>query len=175
MASFDPNVWYQVTESNVGFGSVLTNWGNNVTGFQYWNSSDDAQYWQIMMTQDDSSVYAFRNKASGTLLALGVAFEPQEVDSSHTQPRLQPINLTENGQKWTFGGFGNNTFYIVNVENGSSYHLDVHPGNPVYMSSQTSAEPYDPRQHWEFQSISEIDDTRWSQTLAVRTLHLLMT
>lgn len=163
MASFDSNIWYQMTEVHVGFGSVLTNWGSDLTGFQYWNSSNHAQYWQIMSAQDDSSVFTFRNNASGPLVALGVASIPQETDPSHTEPRLQQINPNDNGQKWRMGSFGNNTFYIVNVENGSSYHLDVHPGNPVYMSSQISVSPYDPRQHWEFQSIAPIDDSQWSQ------------
>ena len=122
-----------------------------------------------MSAQDDSSAFTIRNNASGPLVALGVALIPQEADPSHTQPRLQPINPNDNGQKWTMGGFGNNTFYIVNVKNGSSYRLDVHPGNPVYMSSQTSAVPYDPRQHWEFQNIRPIDDSQWSQMLVVRS------
>ncbi|KAI9666666.1 MAG: hypothetical protein M1821_004602 [Bathelium mastoideum] len=163
MASFDSNMWYQMTEVHVGFGSVLTNWGGNVTGFQAWNTSNEAQFWQIMTFQGDSSDYVFRNKAAGTLFALGVAFVPQEIDPSRTEPRLQTINSNNNGQKWHIGDFGNNTYYIANVGNGTSYHLDVHPGNPVYLSSQTSAEPYDPRQHWEFQSIMPIDDSQWSQ------------
>ncbi|KAI9700504.1 MAG: hypothetical protein M1820_006803 [Bogoriella megaspora] len=162
--SFDSNTWYQISEANVAFGSVLTDWGDNVTGIQSWNSSQASQYWQVVISQNSVSTYLFRNKAAGPSTALGVALVPQEKDASRTQPRLQRLDLNDNGQKWTMGDFGNNTLYIVNAGNGSSYHLDVHPGNPVYMSSQTSAEPYDSRQHWEFQSIMPIDDWQWSQT-----------
>ncbi|KAL9062412.1 MAG: hypothetical protein Q9157_008943 [Trypethelium eluteriae] len=155
-----------MTDAHIGFGSALTNWGDNLTGFQAWDSSDEAQFWQIMTFQGDLSSYAFRNKAAGPLFALGITSVPQEVDTSCIQPRLQPMDPVNDGQKWKVGDSGNSTYYIFNSANGILYHLDIHPGNPVNLSSQTSAEPYDPRQQWEFQSLMPIGDSQWSQMAA---------
>ena len=166
MAQFDANMWYQMTEARVGLGSALTGWGGDTTGFEAWNISDTAQHWQILAYPDKSNAYAFRSRAAGSGSALAACYEPEEVDPSHTQPRIQPLNPNDNSQKWTFGDWGNNTFFISNVANGSAFHLDVHPGNPVFMSSQTSSEPYDPGQHWEIQTIEAINDVGWSTTLS---------
>ena len=166
MAQFDPNMWYQITEARVGFGSGLTNFGQDETGFEAWNSSDQAQHWQILACLNEHNTYAFRNRNAGTGMALGTAYETDEVDPSHTQPRFMPINPDDNSQKWIFGNWSDNTQFISNVGNGSALHLDVHPGNPVFLSSQTSSEPYDPGQHWEFKTIEAIDDAGWSTTLS---------
>ncbi|KAL9085201.1 MAG: hypothetical protein Q9165_007732 [Trypethelium subeluteriae] len=152
-----------MTKAHVGLGSALTNCGGNITSLETWDPSDEAQFWQIIPSQGNSSSHAFRNKAAGAFFALGVAFVPQEADPSRTQPRLQPMNPNDSGQKWEIGDLGDSTHCILNSANGTSYHLDIHPGNPVYLSSQTIAEPSDPRQQWEFQSIMPIDDHQWSQ------------
>ncbi|KAI9656304.1 MAG: hypothetical protein M1821_004967 [Bathelium mastoideum] len=159
-------MWYQITEARVGLGSGLTSWGANQTGFQAFNVSDMAQYWQILAYPKESNTYAFRSRSAGTSVALGTVFDPQEVDPSHTQPRILPINPDDNSQKWTFGNWSDDTYFIVNVANGSAFHLDVHPGNPVFMSSQTSAVPNNPGQHWEIQTIEAINDAGWSTTLS---------
>ncbi|KAF2230801.1 hypothetical protein EV356DRAFT_536031 [Viridothelium virens] len=168
MVQFDSNIWYQITEARVGFGSGLASWSQNKTGFQAWNITNEAQYWQILAYSDESSTYAFRSRTSGPSIALATVYDSDEVDPSYTQPRTVPLNPDDDSQKWTFGNWsdGSNTLFIVNVANGSAYHLDVHPGNPVFMSSQTAAQPNDPGQHWEIQTIAPINDVEWSTTLS---------
>ncbi|KAI9700925.1 MAG: hypothetical protein M1820_006686 [Bogoriella megaspora] len=166
MAQFDANMWYQLTEARVGFGSALTSWGGNTTGFQAYNESDLNQYWQIIPFADDTNAYAFRSRTGGVGLAIGTCYRPDEIDPSHTQPCHQVLDTNDDNQRWTFGAWSNNTNYIVNVGNGSGYHLDVHPGNPVFMSSETSAEANDPGQHWMIQPIEAINDGGWGTALS---------
>jgi hypothetical protein len=76
----------------------------------------------------------------------------------------------DDSQKWRIDSWGDGTFKFVNVANGSNYNMDCHPGNPLFMSSQTAATPKQPAQHWEFSSIAAIDDGAYSTTVSTTTV-----
>ena len=166
MVHFDANIWYQITETRAGFENGLKSWGEDMTGIRAWNISNLTQHWQILPYISDSNTYAFRNRGVGTSSVLATVYDPDEVDPSHTQPRLLPINPGDSSQQWTFGNWSDNTLFIINVKNGSAFHLDVHPRDSVFLSSQTAPEPNDPGQHWEIQTIEPINDAGWSTTLS---------
>lgn len=65
-------------------------------------------------------------------------------------------------QKWDVADWGNGTYRLVNVRNGSGRYLDVHPGSPAFMSSNTNTKVYQAAQHWLMTSAKRVDDGAYS-------------
>jgi hypothetical protein len=155
----DPNTWYQVTESRVDFTSSLQ---YNGQGLYFASQSEDApQYWQFYPV--DSNTYQIRNKNTATE-QLGTCYVSSEVTSPKTQPCMVPAS-DDDSQIWLVSTWSDGTYKLQNVGNGTGYNLDVHPGNPLFMSATTAETPKISGQHWEIQSIGEIDDGTFSTPL----------
>jgi hypothetical protein len=157
--AIDSNTWYQFTESRVDFNSSLQYNGQGI--FFAAQSEDAEQYWQFYT--EDSSTYQIRNRNTATK-QLGTCYNPSEVTAPKTQPCMVPAS-DDDSQKWTVSTWSDGTYKIQNVGNGTDYNMDVHPGNPLFMSSATAETPKQPAQHWEIQSIGEIDDGTFSTAL----------
>lgn len=160
MSNFDSNTWYQMTETRVGFNSSYYIGGSNDTYFYAQNSNNTATYWQIFHLTGDT--YQIRNNASGIASQFSVCYVAAEKDTSKTQPCFRPSDGNTT-QQWNVSPWGDGTFKIYNIANGSNYNLDVHPGNPPFMSSNLTQPQV--AQHWEFQAIDSIDDARFSTTV----------
>ena len=163
MADFDPNAWYQITESRVNFSSSLQTSGMGV----YMGAAGikTPQFWQVFSLGDNE--YAFRNKANGITHQLGVCYISNEIDASKTEPCVVPSDDSDS-QKWTITPWGDGESYkIGNVGNGTDYIMDCHPGNPMFMSSNTQSNIRQPAQHWMFSSLEIINDGAYSTTISV--------
>lgn len=116
-----------------------------VVCFQNFNSLDpDYGLWQFMPSNSSSSIqsYALRNRARGANFQLGTYQQPAEIDPSKTQPQLEKGDASDKAQQWVFQQWPDDSYWRVNnVENGTSYNLDVHPGNPVFLSSDAQEYP----------------------------------
>ncbi|OAQ70014.2 transmembrane alpha-helix domain-containing protein [Pochonia chlamydosporia 170] len=155
-AKLDPNVWYHVTEGRV----------DNFTKTRF-----DSMF-QIVDVQ----------KNNGDHLAvwgnLGTCYNKDEIDDNRTQPCLLRSDGSDT-QKWdiTIWPGDNTTYRLQNVQNGTKYNMDVHMGNPPFMSSDTDPKIYQKAQHWLMTSVSDINEAAYSTTFtdvpvsATQTLH----
>jgi hypothetical protein len=164
----DSNTWYQLTESRVDFNSSLQANGNGV--FFAAASPTAAQYWQFFPTT--SSTYRLRNKGSG-VKQLGTCHVESEVTAPKTQPCMVPA-VDEESQEWILDSWPDGTFMFINKGNGTGYHMDVHPGNPVFMSANVDENPKKPAQHWSFMSIGDINDGTFSTEFGAVSTFILV-
>ncbi|KND87937.1 hypothetical protein TOPH_07432 [Tolypocladium ophioglossoides CBS 100239] len=162
--NIDPNVWYHLTEGRVDdhkkdkFGSMLqvvhddflAVWGTDVN-----------QYWQFQPVDDKPGRFAVRCSSTSITKQLSVCWHRDEVDSDRTRPCMAASDGSDE-QKWDVANWGNDMYRFVNVKNASSHHLDVHPGNPVVMSSNTNTKVYQAAQHWLMTSVKKVDDGAYS-------------
>ncbi|KAF7561852.1 hypothetical protein G7046_g2279 [Stylonectria norvegica] len=163
--TFDANVWYQITEGRVDtydsdkFTSAFQI-GEN--GTLVVHPAVDT-YWQFQPVDDKDGRYAVRCRQTGVFKQLGVCFVPTEIADSKTQPCLVDSNGSD-AQKWDIADWGNSTYRFVNVKNGTDYVMDVHPGNPPFMSNDLRTNIPQPAQHWLMTSVMDIDDGAFSTT-----------
>ncbi|UNI13966.1 hypothetical protein JDV02_000652 [Purpureocillium takamizusanense] len=175
----DPNAWYHLTEARVDdydkkkFGGMLQIDGKGVF---YVFGADKGQYFQFQPVDNKPGRYAIRASKTAINRQLGVCRVEAETDSDKTRPCM----LAPDGsdvQKWDVaswgggGGDGNNnnnnknsnsTYRLVNVANGTGYHLDVHPGSAVFLSSNIDTAVYQPAQHWLMTSAKPVNDGAYS-------------
>jgi hypothetical protein len=126
MADFIPdgNTWYWITETRVNYTSALFYNGNGDVYFAANDTKSNGMYWQIY-TLPDGSVQ-FRNRNSNTLKQLGVCYNAAEVSPSKTQPCMNASD-SSGGQQWNISPWGDGSFKIENVDNGTAFNLDWHP------------------------------------------------
>lgn len=164
---FDSNVWYHLTEQRVD------DYDKKEFGAQFAeNSSGDLQvagiedqYWQFQPVDDKEGRYALRCSKTGVLKQLSVCYNKDEIANTKTQPCLADSNGNDE-QKWDVADWGNNTFRFVNVKNGTDYVLDVHPGNPPFLSDDLRTNIPQPAQHWLATSVKNVDDGAYSTVFA---------
>jgi len=170
MAVFDPNFWYQITESRVGFNSSLQN--NDAAVFFAKADREALQYWQLLPAQDGN--FQIRNRAQGLHKQLSTCYVTEETDASRTRPCMLPATGAD-AQKWAIDAWDDGTYKMINVANGTGYYMDCHPGNPLFMSSDVDNSPPQPAQHWMFTSIGVINDGGYSTTISSVRLMLPLT
>ncbi|KAJ6446697.1 gelsolin repeat protein [Purpureocillium lavendulum] len=167
----DPNVWYHISEARVDdykkkkFGGMLQS-DDKGTFFVF--ASDKNQYYQFLAFPRskqpvDGKAGRFAIRASKTAInkQLGVCRVQAETDSSKTRPCM----LSPDGsdvQKWDVANWGNDTYRLVNVANGTDYNLDVHPGAAVFLSSNIDTKVYQAAQHWLMTSAKPVNDGAYS-------------
>ncbi|KAF2673027.1 hypothetical protein BT63DRAFT_475599 [Microthyrium microscopicum] len=161
MSGLDSNAWYQITETRVDFNSSLQLSGN--APFFGAEGPNALQFWQFMPVGNGQ--YALRNLNTGLSKQLGVCYSASELDPSKTQPCMI-ASTADDSQKWVVSDWGDGTYKITNVGNGTKYNMDCHPGNPVFMSSVTDATPKQPAQHWEVSSRKAINDGAFSTIIS---------
>lgn len=169
MDVIDGNVWYQLTETRVDFNSSLQQAGNGVVMAAA--GPKTLEFWQLFPI--GSGLYQIRNRNTGVNKQLATCYNAQEQDPSNTQPCLEPSS-GDQSQLWNITQWGDGTFKFVNVGNGSNYNMDCHPGNPMFMASEIAAVPRQPAQHWEFSSLSQINDGAYSTTITVHWLAFIV-
>jgi Ricin-type beta-trefoil lectin domain-like len=161
MATIDPNVWYQLTETRVDFNSSLQYNGFGIFMAAHETTADDGQYWQFLPLSNGE--WQVRNVASAIGKQLSTCYSATETSDSKTQPCMQDSS-DDDSQKWWITAWGDGTYKFVNVGNGTGYNMDCHPGNPMFMNDQTATTPNQPAQHWEFSSIRDVNDGAYSTT-----------
>ncbi|KAK9367411.1 hypothetical protein V1509DRAFT_610664 [Lipomyces kononenkoae] len=111
--------------------------------------------WQIVPRVD---VYFFRQNDNGSWLNLGVYVDEADIDPDNTRPILESGVYEDESQQWNISAWGDGTYYITNVGNGSSLNLDVHAdGIQLFMSSNTNGSHLG--QHWSFNSVDAISSS----------------
>lgn len=160
MINFDSNAWYKLTESRVDFNTTLQESGAAV--FLAPAAAGGVENWQLF--QLDNGNFQIRNRNVGLERQLATCYIPDETDPSRTRPCLLPA-VGDDTQKWLINPWGDGTYYLVNVANGSSYYLDGHPNSLLFMSSTIAEQPKQPGQHWEFSSVAAINDGAYSSTV----------
>ncbi|KAF4971325.1 hypothetical protein FZEAL_9875 [Fusarium zealandicum] len=172
-ATLDANAWYHITEEAVDqdydsdFQSMLQpNQDNgNDKSLHVWPAKTKTKaltvYWQFQPIGDKPGRYAIRCSQTTIQKQLSVCYLPDEkVENTRTRPCLEDSSAGDE-QHWDVADWGVNDMYrLINVKNGSDYHLDCYPNGPVYMSPNTEPEPYQSRQHWLMTSVkAEITST----------------
>ncbi|KAF1984469.1 hypothetical protein K402DRAFT_422972 [Aulographum hederae CBS 113979] len=170
MADLNPNVWYQIIENRTTFEkSSLQAAGTGV--FFAAPGPDKGQYWQIQQASPPSSRqkrYQLRNKWAGIKKQLAVCHNANELDPSRTQPCFLPTT-GNNEQLWTIDPWDDDigSHKIQNAANGTRYYMDSHPGNPLFMASETGYDHV--AQRWLFKSIGLVNDGEFSATIMAST------
>lgn len=162
-ADFDANVWWHLTEGRVDdykkktFSSQLAQADSGIMDV----GPNRDQYWQLQPVDDVAGRYALRCSKTGVFKQLGVCYVADEIANSRTQPCLVSSSGAD-AQKWDVADWGNSTYRFVNVANGTGYVLDVHPGNPPFMSDDLRTNIPQPAQHWLMTSVKKVDDGAFS-------------
>lgn len=139
---------------------------NNGDHLACFGNVSPAQYWQFMPVDPKNPArYAVRSSVRGVFKQLGTCYNPEEIDEQHTQPCLLRSDGSDT-QKWdiTMWPGKNSTLRFQNVQNGTKYNMDVHVGNPMFMSSDVDGKNYQKAQHWLMTSVKNIDDGAYSTT-----------
>lgn len=140
---------------------------NNGDHLACFGNVNPAQYWQFMPVDPKNPArYAVRSSVRGVFKQLGTCYNAQDIDEQHTQPCLLRSDGSDT-QKWdiTLWPGNNGTFYrFQNVQNGTKYNMDVHPGSNPFMSNDVDGKNFQKAQHWLMTSASSIDDGAYSTT-----------
>ena len=110
---------------------------------------------------DTPGRYALRCTKTAVGKQLSVCWRQDETDSDHTRLCMATSGGGDE-QKWDVANWGNDTYRFINVQNGSSHYLDVHPGSPAFMSSNINTSVYQAAQHWLMTSFKKVDDGAYS-------------
>lgn len=129
MSTFHSNAWYQVTDSRVGFNKSL-----QVEGIDPFIAGRGGyEYWQLFPLDDGN--FQIHNRFLGVRKSLAACYNAAETDPTHTRPCLLPA-VRDDTQKWSINPWGDGTYYLINIANGSGCHLDWHTAdNSLFMSS----------------------------------------
>jgi hypothetical protein len=167
MANFDRNQWYHiyfdknVTKALKGTQLFKAATQSGSAFFHGFDKTDPAYQWQFYPV-DDSKFYLLRTKASGADGFLGTMFSPDEETPGHTVPRMIRGNVSDDSIYWKVGTFPDGTFFLSNKANKTTYHLTRKANNLAAMTSNTSASLALPGQHLSFDTISAIDNEKFS-------------
>jgi hypothetical protein len=174
MATIDPNAWYHLSETRVdAVGKPLAN-TLQLVGKDMRFGSNTTQAWQFQPVDGIVGRYLMRLSAAGIGQQLSTCFRPDEVHPGKTGVCMNGTS-GDNGQKWDIQPWGDGTFKMLNVANGTGYVLDVHPGNPPFMSSEiesNAAEVKQPAQHWLLSSLRPVNDGAYSTIYTVRSMRI---
>jgi hypothetical protein len=165
MANFDKNSWYQVTvASHPGQdldGTPVYDEGRGAVFFQITNTSLSQHQWQVFLY--NTSNYVFRTKASGAGSFLSAAFAATEETPGKTIPQMRVSAIADSSMFWQIGPWGDGTFYMTNLANGSAWHLLNKPNSLMAMSSNITAPQNG--QRFSFTSIGKINSSPFSDVV----------
>ena len=133
-------------------------------GLGNWGNVNPPTYWQFQPVDGQAGRYAVRNSRTALNKQLATCFNAQEVSETHTQPCLVRSDGGDY-QKWEINVWpGSNsrnaTYRFQNLQNGTKLNMDVHPGNPLFMSNDQGADQK--AQHWLMTSVSKVNDAAYS-------------
>lgn len=165
MSKFDKNAWYAISETRVD--KTNNNLNNSLqvveNGMRVFPIADDLN-WQLHPVDEAGKPgrYILRSFKAGVEKQLSACFVAEEQDSSRTRACMAPAKLNES-QQWDISDWGDGTYKIQSVANGTKYWLDVHAGADVHLSSfeETKANLRE-AQHWVLSSRFQVNDERYS-------------
>ncbi|TLS27999.1 hypothetical protein PpBr36_00897 [Pyricularia pennisetigena] len=164
MAKFDPNGWYAISETRVDKTNkdLKSSLQLMTEGMRVHPIADDLN-WQLHPVDDKKpGRYVLRSFKAGVQKHLAACRVPAEKDSSRTRACLEPASSDES-QQWDISDWGDGTYKIQSVANGTRYWLDVHPGSDVHLSSvEETPDNKREAQHWVFSSRFPVNDDRYS-------------
>ncbi|KAI6338176.1 hypothetical protein MCOR32_003043 [Pyricularia oryzae] len=164
MSKFDPNGWYAISETRVDKTNKDLKSSLQVLpeGMRVHPIADDLN-WQLHPVDDKKpGRYVLRSFKAGVQKHLAACRVPAEKDSSRTRACLEPA-ASDESQQWDISDWGDGTYKIQSVANGTKYWLDVHPGSDVHLSSiEETPDNKREAQHWVFSSRFPVNDDRYS-------------
>ncbi|KAL5443591.1 hypothetical protein PMIN07_001150 [Paraphaeosphaeria minitans] len=142
---------------------------SGTTFFQNFDQKEPAHQWQFYPVED-SKFYLLRTKASGVDGFLGTKFAPNSDTPGKTVPRMIRADVSDDSIYWNVGTFPDGTFFLSNKANKTTYQLTRNDDNPlVSMTSKTDASLNLPGQHLSFDTISAIENEKFSTVLLPST------
>ncbi|KAI9170828.1 hypothetical protein HJFPF1_00302 [Paramyrothecium foliicola] len=164
VTDIDPNVWYMISEERVD-KYANDGWSSSLQIRDYEKGEivvfiKKEHYWQFQPVDAKKGRYSLRCSETGIFKQLSVCYHPDESSEGKTRPCLADSHGGDE-QIWEVSdwGFANNaTLRFTNVKNGTDYWMDVHPGNPMFMSSKIRTNEYQPAQRWLISSIKNVYD-----------------
>jgi hypothetical protein len=120
--------------------------------------SEEKQRWQIYPL--NATTYVLRNQHGGPNTFLGAFFEPKEIAEGQTRPRLARGDIADDTVYWTFGRWGDGTYWMSNGANGTDWHFNIATNNAMTMSRDIAAPQNG--QRWGFEAVAVIDDPTFS-------------
>lgn len=169
----DPNLnanqWYYIyvggSKNNALLGTNLYNNGKEGAVFlNYTQTGLNTMRWQIYPINDTN--YVIRSKEGGATAFLGTHYVAAEDTDGHTRPYMVNGTIADDSVLWQFGSWGDDSWWLTNTQNTTSYHLNLKGNGILTMDSNISAAASN-RQNWKFGSIAKIDDKAYS-SVAVR-------
>ncbi|KAI6355374.1 hypothetical protein MCOR25_008215 [Pyricularia grisea] len=164
MSKFDPNGWYAISETRVDKTNKDLKNSLQLTadGMRVFAIADDLN-WQLHPVDDKKpGRYVLRSFKAGVEKQLAACRVPAEKDSSRTRACLEPA-ASDESQQWDISDWGDGTYKIQSVANGTKYWLDVHPGADVHLSSiEETSDNKREAQHWVLSSRFPVNDDRYS-------------
>lgn len=130
-------------------------------------------YWQFIPVDGIAGYYAVRCYVEGINKQLGTCYNQSELNEQHTQPCLLNSDGSDT-QKWNITEWADDekTYRFQNVQNGTGLNMDVHPGNPMFMSNDQNPKNHQSAQHWLMTSVRNINDAAYSTTFTEVRLKL---
>jgi hypothetical protein len=166
VTDIDPNVWYHLTEFRVDtYGKSFTsNFHINGDGELRVFGILEKQTWQFHPVDPDEHPgrYSLRHNFMGVYKQLAVCYDAKEASVGKTKPCLLDSVPGEQTQMWDIADWGDGMVRFINVGNGTKYWLDVHQGNPPFMSSDTDTSEDNPAQRWLYTSVGDVNDEAYS-------------
>ncbi|KAK0389009.1 hypothetical protein NLU13_2586 [Sarocladium strictum] len=164
VTDIDPNVWYHLTEFRVDtYGKSFTsNFHIDGDGELRVFGILKKQTWQFHPVNATIGRYSLRHNFMGVYKQLAVCYDPTEASVGKTKPCLLDSVPGEQAQMWDVADWGDGMVRLINVGNGTKYWLDVHQGNPPFMSSSTDTSDDNPAQRWLYTSVSDVNDAAYS-------------
>ncbi|KAJ9667018.1 hypothetical protein H2201_002851 [Coniosporium apollinis] len=173
MANFLSNKWYELTLGNSDPRSMKSseilyaeNWTIGSVYFDTANTSSSLQQWQIFPTPGNASIYVLRSRSIGPEGYLSTAAGTTSDDgenAGNTVPVMHKYTILDDSVFWIIDTWGDGTFRMSNLENGTEWHLQKNPwglGTSMSMSSNVTA-PQD-GQRFRFRELADINDVAFS-------------
>ncbi|EFQ29775.1 uncharacterized protein GLRG_04919 [Colletotrichum graminicola M1.001] len=180
MAELDPNAWYRLSETRVdnSTGPFALNLILRDVGLRVHPMTDGTAAWQFQPFGDVKGRYLMRLDQAGVKQQLGVCYDASEPAVGATVACLQESSVSDS-QIWEISPWSGRSgeYKFVNVANGTSYVLDVHPKANLFMNKDVEGSAgvaaTQPAQHWVISSVSPVNDgaysTIYSANVAVST------
>jgi hypothetical protein len=162
VTTIDPNVWYYMSESRVGWTGSLQLSGLGLVMTTLNTKADGSQLWQFEPVPNADNTYFMRNILTAIRDQLSTCYAPKEVSDPQTAPCIKAPS-DDVSQQWLIEPWGDSisSLKFTNVGN-KTLVLDCHPGNPVFMNDVISGATPEPAQHWVLSSVRNINDGAYS-------------
>lgn len=171
--TIDKNQWYHLYVNNDKKQALLGTslFKDGLKGSVFFNTTNIAssvQRWQIFpVTVNDTTMYTFRSKDSGPNGFMGTSYSEDEETEGKTRASMMRGDIASDRAFWSFGSWGDSTWFLTNVANTTEYHLNKKGSGIMAMSPDIRAPQNG--QRWSFDPIDRIDDEKYSSVSVSRS------